>query len=622
MRGKLLLTALILITMNAVVMAETKADSTAAAMSEPLIITGSKVKVSRANVPLTVSVISREEIEQSGESAILPVLSRRIPGVFVTERGVTGFGVGGSAAGQISIRGVGGSPNTQNLILIDGHPQFMGIFGHPLPDAYVSSDLEQVEVIRGPASILYGTGAMGGVINFITKKQTIDGLRFNGQMSYGSHHTHKYNGSIGYRHHRFNLLASLNRDETDGHRDNSDFEVTNGYVKAGVDLNRFFTLTVDGNLTDFYTQDPGPASAPYIATGDEHWVDIQRGKVALSLDNEMADFSGAAKFFYNFGEHDIYDGFHSTDYNMGLLFYQTLNKYAGNTMTLGIDVKNYGGKAENIFAMNGQGLVLADTSATETGVYGLVQQMIRSKLMLTAGLRVETHREYDPEIVPQLGCAFHPRPGTTVKGSVAKGFRSPTIRELYMWNSQNADLEPERMWNYELSFMQEITPHLRIELTGFIAEGDNLIKMIIDETGPLNVNTGEFANQGLELTLDYQVTREIKLSANYSFLNMDEPIVSTPEQQIFGEVIYHRPLFTICANGQHIASLYTVVTPDMEKTENYTLINASLTLRPTDSVEFFVQGENLLDTDYVINADYPMPGVTVFGGFKLNYQLF
>ncbi|MCK7460836.1 MAG: TonB-dependent receptor plug domain-containing protein [Sphingobacterium sp.] len=89
---------------------------------------------------------------------------------------MTGFGVADGAAGKISIRGIGGSPNTQVLVLIDGHPQYMGLFGHPLPDAYVASDAEKVEVVRGPASILYGTNAMGGVVNIITRQQSQDGL--------------------------------------------------------------------------------------------------------------------------------------------------------------------------------------------------------------------------------------------------------------------------------------------------------------------------------------------------------------------------------------------------------------------------------------------------------------
>lgn len=64
--------------------------------------------------------------------------------------------------------------------VIDGHPPFMGIRGHSLLDSYVSSDAEQVEVIRGPTSTLYGSNAMGGVINIITRKQQVDGI--NGRV--------------------------------------------------------------------------------------------------------------------------------------------------------------------------------------------------------------------------------------------------------------------------------------------------------------------------------------------------------------------------------------------------------------------------------------------------------
>jgi len=94
---------------------------------DEVVITGSKTSVNRNNVPLTVSVISKEKIENSSESALLPVLAAQVPGLFVTERGITGFGVSSGSAGQISLRGIGGSPNTQVLILLNGNPQFMGI---------------------------------------------------------------------------------------------------------------------------------------------------------------------------------------------------------------------------------------------------------------------------------------------------------------------------------------------------------------------------------------------------------------------------------------------------------------------------------------------------------------
>jgi len=152
---------------------------------DEVVVTGTTVKVNRNNVPMAVSVVGNRQISESVETALLPVLNGRVPGLFVTERGIMGFGVSTGAAGQISIRGIGGSPNTGVLMLIDGHPQFMGIFGHPLPDSYVASDVEKVEVIRGPASILYGSNAMGGVINIITKKQTENVLHGNAHFMNG-----------------------------------------------------------------------------------------------------------------------------------------------------------------------------------------------------------------------------------------------------------------------------------------------------------------------------------------------------------------------------------------------------------------------------------------------------
>ena len=202
-----------------------------------VVVTGTKVEVARKNIPLTVSVITGEEIEQSDESALLPLISERVPGVFITERGITGFGVAAGAAGQINVRGLGGSPTTQVLVLIDGHPQFMGIMGHHLPDAYIASDVEKVEIVRGPASILYGSNAMGGVINIITKKQYEDGIKLNSRFLYGSYNTQKYMGKVGFKKKGFSVFCSLNHDRTDGHRDSSDFKITNGYIKTGYDIN-------------------------------------------------------------------------------------------------------------------------------------------------------------------------------------------------------------------------------------------------------------------------------------------------------------------------------------------------------------------------------------------------
>ena len=125
---------------------------------QEVVVTATKTRVNKNNTPLSISVVTRQEIERSSESALLPVLSQRVPGLFVTQRGITGFGVSTGSAGTVNIRGVGSGNKV--LMLFDGQPQWAGIYGHSLPDTYVASDVDKVEVIRGPGSLLYGSNAM------------------------------------------------------------------------------------------------------------------------------------------------------------------------------------------------------------------------------------------------------------------------------------------------------------------------------------------------------------------------------------------------------------------------------------------------------------------------------
>ena len=205
-----------------------------------VVISANKIQVNRSSVPLTISVIDQEAIQASSESALLPVLSERVPGLFVTEKGITGFGVSEGAAGTINIRGVGSGNKV--LVLFDGQPQWAGLFGHSLPDTYVTSDVERVEVIRGPGSLLYGSNAMGGVINIITRKHHQAGRRTQARVMYGSYNTQKYMVNNGYNVGNFSSFVSVNHDRTDGHRPNSDFQITNGFANNAV-TNRYNSLS-------------------------------------------------------------------------------------------------------------------------------------------------------------------------------------------------------------------------------------------------------------------------------------------------------------------------------------------------------------------------------------------
>ena len=154
-----------------------------------VVVTGTRNETDLRHLPMTVSVVDRRTIEQDRQPSLLPTLARQVPGLFVTGRGIMGYGVSTGAAGGMSLRGIGGSPTTGLLVLIDGHPQYMGLMGHPIADAYQSMLADRVEVVRGPASVLYGTNAMGGVMNIVTRKIHEDGVKSNVRIGYGSYNT-------------------------------------------------------------------------------------------------------------------------------------------------------------------------------------------------------------------------------------------------------------------------------------------------------------------------------------------------------------------------------------------------------------------------------------------------
>ena len=155
---------------------------------DSVVVTGARYASDIRHLPMTVSVVGREKIEQSLQPSLLPTLTEQVPGLFTTARGIMGYGVSDGAAGGISLRGLSGGSG-RLMVLIDGHPQYMGLMGHPIADAYQSLMAERVEVLRGPASVLYGSNAMGGVVNIVTRGMREDGVKTYADIGYGSYNT-------------------------------------------------------------------------------------------------------------------------------------------------------------------------------------------------------------------------------------------------------------------------------------------------------------------------------------------------------------------------------------------------------------------------------------------------
>lgn len=596
-----------------------------------VVVTGARNETDVRHLSQTVSVIGRAQIERSMQPSLLPVLTEQIPGLFVTSRGVMGYGVSNGAAGSISLRGLSGG-SARLMVMIDGHPQYAGIFGHPISDAYQSFLAERVEVLRGPASVLYGSNAMGGVINIVTHKMKEDGVNTNIHAGYGSYNTLETEVTNRIRKGRFSSVVSGSYNRTDGHRADMEFEQYGGYAKLGYEVTDNWNLRGDVDVTHFNASYPGPVSAPLL-DGDQR---ITRGMTSFALENNYQKTSGAISFFYNWGDHWINDGytpsagegpqddrFLSHDNMMGISLYQSMQLFKGNRITWGFDWFRYGGRAWNEYVSGekvGTTSDLVDKHEDELAGYVDLRQEIRSWLTFNAGLRVDHHSRVGTEWVPQAGLAFHLPYTIELKASASKGFRYPILREMYMFPPQNPNLQPESMWNYELAFSQRlINGQLTYGVNVFYIDGKNLIQTLPNPNGSgmLNQNSGHIENAGVELQAAYRINRCWSVDGNYSYLHMKNPVIAAPEHKLYAGMNFSQGRWNVSTGLQYIAGLYTQVDPDV--TENFVLWNLRAAFHANRWLDVWARGENLLAQKYEINAGYPMPRATVTAGVNINF---
>lgn len=604
---------------------------------DSVVVTGARYASDIRHLPMTVSVVNREKIEQTFQPSLLPTLTEQVPGLFATARGVMGYGVSDGAAGGLSLRGLSGGAG-RLMVLIDGHPQYMGLMGHPIADAYQSLMAERVEVLRGPASVLYGSNAMGGVVNIVTRKMQEDGVRTNADIGYGSYNTLQTELTNRIRAGRFTSVVSGSYNRTDGHRADMGFEQYGGYAKLGYEITDAWNVRGDVNLTHFNASQPGAVTQPMIDADQR----ITRGMTSFAVENDYEKTSGALSFFYNWGKHWINDGytadpddtnnpkefrFNSHDDMMGVSWFQSVQLFEGNRLTAGVDWYRFGGEKYNRYVEGdriGEDADRVKKTLHEVAGYVDFRQHLGRWLTFDAGVRIDHQSHVGTEWVPQAGLSFHLPHAIELKASASKGFRYPTIREMYMFPPQNPDLKPERMWNYEVAFSQRLlNGRLSYGINLFYIDGENLIVAVPREgTTPLNMNTGKIDNSGVEAEVAYHISEAWSVDANYSFLHMENPVIAAPEHKLYAEGNFTKGRWSVTTGVQYIAGLYTSVVTNgrgTETTEDFVLWNLRASLRVNRYLSVFARGENLLAQRYEINAGYPMPRATVMAGVNLDF---
>jgi iron complex outermembrane receptor protein len=559
--------------------------------------------------PMNVTVINSAQIEESAESSLLPILSDNVTGLFVTERGFAGYGVSTGSAGTINIRGIG--QGNKVLFLIDGQPQWAGIYGHSLADTYASVDVSRVDVVKGPASLIYGSNAMGGAINIITKRAEKDGTYGRARAAIGSFSTQKFDLSTGMRKGKWqaNTAAQINR--SNGNRAGSDFWEATEYAQIQFTPSLKYEIGSSLEATQSKANFPGTLQNPLI----DMWTQISRYTVGAYIKNHLGFADGGLRVYLNHGNHKISDGyapddtpvdsiFHAADHNFGIMFYQTTSPWRDNNITVGASYQHWGGHITNGIRKN----------EDEVGAYALMQQsFVEQKLSLNAGVRIQHGSSYGNIAIPQAGFIIRPLTDSHVRFSFSKGFRAPNIRELYIGSPANRDLKPEYLYNYELELRKRlINQHLDLCLSIFFIEAKNMIQTAYIDGRPKNMNTGHFRNKGFEFETKYIINRKFSTNIGYSYLyTTSTNLLYAPKNMLNAQITYTNKGVSATLQSHSVWRLNT----GADSKQNYSLLNFRIAYG--ENIAPFVKLDNLTNKHYEIIYGCPMPGTTIISGITI-----
>ena len=189
---------------------------------------------------------------------------------------------------------------------------------------------------------------------------------------------------------------------------------------------------------------------------------------------------------------------------------------------------------------------------------------------------------------------------------------------MYLFGTKNADLNDERLMNYEIGWRHRMDDGYTYGINAFYIKGSNIIQQMPVSGGKRFMNTGEIENWGVEAEASCPINPYLNIHANTSYLHMKNKVIAAPEATFYVGIDFHKDKWAITLGLQHIEDLYTEVGAKETK-EDFRLLNASISYAALKNVSLWARGENLLAQKYEINAGYPMPRATFMGGVSINF---
>jgi iron complex outermembrane receptor protein len=357
-------------------------------------------------------------------------------------------------------------------------------------------------------------------------------------------------------------------------------------------------------------EDPGTIEDPVPG----QWSTVGRGGFSWDLDNTGGRTWGLARVYASFGHNMTYDGWRSVDNSLGVRVMQSFLAAPQVTVDVGTDIIHYGGTGREISPYYDYG----EFHINDYAGFSRVRYAATKRLQLNAGIRYDDNSHAGSIVVPEFGATYHLAENYSVSASVSRGFRNPTIMELYLFPAPTPTLQPERMWNYQATF--QARPVSKV-LTWIIGYYDNINNLIVTTGYYPDMklqNTGAAINQGIEAHARWQPVRRASFNTAYAYIHSTNLAPYSPENRLIYSLDIDATRAFISLGGNTVGRTYSGAMQTSPESP-YTLANIKCTAPVGKHTSLFVTVDNLFNRRYEVLSGYRMPGTNAAGGFDLKF---
>lgn len=585
---------------------------------EKIVVTPSRIAEDSNGIARNVDVITSGDIEQTQANDVAQVLGD------VTSVNISNYG-GVGAAKTMRMRG---STASQVLVLVDGRPINSPRDGEADLSMLPIDNIDKIEVLHGPGSNVYGSGAMGGTVNILTKNPPREKQETEITSSFGTFRTYTERLSHGGRTGKFGYLVTGEYQSSQGFRENSDFNNRSINTKLEyepndnnlISFNNGFyksNLGAPGTTTDFDRDDRQSILRRFF---DLNWrldidetleidTKVYQNYDRLGFDENMADSLGNAT-----GRKDT----HTTTSNGTNI--QACKRFSENyTLISGF---NYTGNYNN-------------STASAKHKYSVFAGYFENKIELFEKLkigldeRIDDYSNFGTQFTPAGSILYTVDSSLKIRGMVGRSFRAPTFNDLYWpddgWSKGNPNLLPEKGLTKEIGLEKNLNKYLTTNLTYYRTNYTNLIVWAPDSSSvwqPTNINSAVI--DGIELKNNITFSDTLGLDLGYTFLSARDKdthkyLIYQPKNKTDFSFHYKDKNGLMCAlKGQFTGSRFHN-TDNTTEVKDFFVLGIDISKQFKSGVTYFIGFNNLLNKRYQVVRDYPMPPFSVTSGVKVKF---